>query len=251
MDATLRAELASMEPGSIIELYEIETNGRIHGVEQTFRFSGTYSQSSTLIPIIWGGTSLRPNYYSPIPIEAEGFAYNGKGVLPTPTLRLGNVDGEISAILQVVNSFTPGNDLGMAKFKRIRTLARFLDGANFDGGVNPYGTPSPAVTFPDEIYYFDKKKLECRDYVEFEMVSAFDLAGERGPRRQCLKLCTFVLGGDGCGYNGPNYFDENDNPVASSDLSVCGQRLTSCRLRHGPGAELPYGGYPGIGNYNA
>jgi len=246
MDATLRAELASMEPGSIIELFEIETNCRIHGVDQTFRFSNTYSASSTVIPVIWAGNS-----YWPITIEADGFAYDGKGVLPTPTLRLGNVNGEISAILNEVNAFTPGNDLGLAKFTRIRTLARFLDAANFDDGVNPYGTPNPTATFPPEIYYFDKKELECRDVVEFKMESAFSLVGERGPRRQCLKHCTFVLGGDGCGYNGPNFFDENNNPVASAELSVCSQTLTGCRLRHGEGAELPYGGYPGIGNYNA
>jgi lambda family phage minor tail protein L len=241
----LRAELASMEPSSIIELFEIQTSTRIHGVDRVFRFSATVNATYSLGPVIWGG-----NAYGPFPITAEGFSYSGKGTLPRPTLRLGNVDGAITAILAEVNAFNPGNDLCQAKFTRIRTLARFLDGANFPTGTNPYGTPDPTASFPPEIYFIDQKALETRDIVEFALVARYDLAGIRGPKRQCLKRCSWIYKGDGCGYSGSAYFDENDNPVATAGQDVCGKRLNSCKLRFGVNAELPYGGFPGIGNYN-
>ena len=40
--------------------------------------------------------------------------------------------------------------------------------------------------FPQEIYYIDRKVMESRTMVEFELASAFDLAGVRVPKSQCL-----------------------------------------------------------------
>ena len=51
-----------------------------------------------------------------------------------------------------------------------------------------------------------------------------------------------------CGYTGTNYFDANNNAVGSASLDVCGKRLSSCQVRFGTNAELPYGSYPGIGS---
>jgi lambda family phage minor tail protein L len=240
----LRAELASLEPSSIIELYEIETCARLHGADEVYRFTSTVNATYGLGTIQWNTYE-----YWPFPIEAEGFSYSGKGTLPRPTVRVANSEGAITSILAEVNAFNPGNDLIGAKFTRIRTLARFLDGANFTSGTNPYGTPDPLSTLPDEVFYVDRKSLETRQLVEFELVARYDLTGIRAPKRQCLKRCGWIYRGDGCGYMGNNYFDENDNQVAASE-DKCGQRLTSCKARFGENAELPYGGYPGIGNYN-
>jgi lambda family phage minor tail protein L len=240
----LRAELASLEPSSIIELYEIETSARLHGANEVYRFTSTVNATYGLSTIQWNTYE-----YWPFPIEAEGFSYSGKGTLPRPTVRVANPEGAITSILAEVNAFNPGNDLIGAKFTRIRTLARFLDGANFTGGTNPYGTPDPLSTMPDEVFYIDRKSLETRELVEFELVARYDLTGIRAPKRQCLKRCGWIYRGDGCGYDGTNYFNENDTPVTASE-DKCGQRLTSCKARFGENAELPYGGYPGIGNYN-
>ena len=240
----LRAELASLEPSSIIELYEIETSARLHGINEIYRFTSTVNATYGLGTIQWNTYE-----YWPFPIEAEGFSYSGKGTLPRPTVRVANTQGAITAILAEVNAFNPGSDLIGAKFTRIRTLARFLDGANFTGGVNPYGTPDPLSTMPDEVFYVDRKSLETPEVVEFELVARYDLTGIRAPKRQCLKRCGWIYKGDGCGYAGTNYFDENDAPVTESE-DKCGQRLTSCKARFGESGELPYGGYPGIGNYN-
>jgi len=74
--------------------------------------------------------------------------------------------------------------------------------------------------------------------------------GVRAPKRQCIaNICQWVYRSTECGYTGTNYFDTNDVPVASSANDVCGKRLTSCKLRFGATAELPYGSFPGIGAY--
>jgi lambda family phage minor tail protein L len=240
----LRAELASLEPSSIIELYEIEASARLHGANEVYRFTSTVNATYGLGAIQWNTYK-----YWPFPIEAEGFSYSGKGTLPRPTVRVANPEGAITSILAEINAFNPGNDLIGAKFTRIRTLARFLDGANFTGGTNPYGTPDPLSTMPDEVFYIDRKSLETREVVEFELVARYDLTGIRAPKRQCLKRCGWIYRGDGCGYTGTNYFNESDVAVTASE-DKCGQRLTSCQARFGGNAELPYGGFPGIGNYS-
>jgi phage-related protein len=39
--------------------------------------------------------------------------------------------------------------------------------------------------------------------------------------------------------------------VLNASQDVCGKRVDSCKLRFGQNAELPFGGYPGIGTYFA
>lgn len=240
----LREELASLQPSSIIELFELHTVKKIHGVDKVWRFSSTVNATYGMGTILWGG-----NQFWPFPIEAEGFSYNGKGALPRPTVRVGNAQGAITDILNEVNEFTPSNDLQGAEFRRIRTLARFLDHENFEGGTNPYGEPDPLSTFPEEVFYVDQKTVECRDFVEFSLAARYDLAGMQGPKRQALRRCTWTYRGDGCGYDGDQYFDENDEKVDSRDEDVCGKKLRSCRARFGHKSLLPYGGFPGLGNY--
>jgi lambda family phage minor tail protein L len=121
-----------------------------------------------------------------MPIQAEGFSFN-KGQLPRPTLTVSNALGTITAILLNVNSITTGNDLTGATVTRIRTLARYLDGANFAGNTNPLGTPDPTAEFPQEIYKIDRKSAENREVVSFELAAVFDLAGVRAPKRQCTR----------------------------------------------------------------
>jgi len=106
---------------------------------------------------------------------------------------------------------------------------------NFPGGVNPYGTPDPTAEFPREIYYVDRKTVETRDVIEFELGAAFDLAGVRAPKRQCVSnICQWVYRSTECGYAEASYYDENDQPVTSAAADVCGKKLSSCETRFLP-----------------
>lgn len=194
----------TLEP--IIELFELELNQTLHGASTVYRWhSGASSNDNA--DITFGG-----NAYLRLPIEADGFEYSAgqNSSLPRPTLRVSNLFGTVTSILLEVNETTVGNDLTGAKLTRIRTLARYIDAGNFgannilttaddfelqleDGeGIqveniaNPFGTPDSTQRFPDEIYYVDRKSLENRDVVEFELASVFDLAGVKLPKRQVL-----------------------------------------------------------------
>jgi lambda family phage minor tail protein L len=89
--------------------------------------------------------------------------------------------------MATVNTTTPFNDLQGAKFVRIRTLSQFLDAANFPSNINPFGTPDSTAELPQEIYFINRKIVENRDIVQFELVSALDLQGVRAPKRQVTR----------------------------------------------------------------
>ena len=257
--------LQEIAPGAIIELFTLELNTLQHGVTETYRFHAGSSLNSNG-QVTWAG-----NAYLRFPVEADGFQYNGSGQLPRPTLRIANLTGTITALLLTLPSGIEG-----AKVTRIRTLARYLDAVNFlnlqdlttesgdilttqnndtisgyaVSGVSPY-TPDPTAAFPAEVYYIDRKSSETRDVIEFELAAAFDLAGVRAPKRQCLTICPWVYRSTECSYTGSSYFDENDGAVATLALDKCGKRLSSCKARFGDVAALPFGGFPGVGAYTA
>jgi lambda family phage minor tail protein L len=235
------SDLQAISPSAIIELFTLELNALQHGVTTTYRFHAGTSLNSNG-ELVWAGNS-----YTRFPVEAEGFAYEGKGSLPRPKIRCSNILGTITSILLSLPAGLEG-----AKVTRIRTLARYIDAVNFPGGVNPYGTPDPTAEFPREVYYVDRKAAETRDVVEFELAAAFDLIGVRAPKRQCISnICQWVYRSAECGYTGTNYFNESDQSVASAAQDVCGKRLNSCKVRFGANAELPFGSFPGVGTYFA
>jgi phage-related protein len=254
----ISGDLQAPDPSAIIELFELQLFANIHGVNDIYRFhAGTNLVNNG--EVVWKG-----NPYLRFPVEADGFEYTGQGALPRPKIRISNILGSITAIL-----LSMPNGLEAAKVTRIRTLGRYLDAVNFPSGilltedsfallleddgsillepVNP--NEDTSAEFPREIYYIDRKSAENREIVEFELASVFDLAGVRAPKRQCIaNICQWVYRSSECGYTGTNYFDANNNAVGSASLDVCGKRLSSCQVRFGTNAELPYGSYPGIGS---
>ena len=180
------SETQSINPGSIIEMFELTTDAALHGSATTYRFHDgsnpiAYGNANSNGNIVWNG-----NTYIAVPLEADGFKY-ANGQLPRPTLTISNVTNLITAILLNVNVVTPGNDLTGAVVTRVRTLARFLDAVNFTGGTNPYGTPDPTAEYAKEIYKIDRKSAENRAVVQFELAAAFDLENIRIPLRVCTK----------------------------------------------------------------
>ena len=171
-------DLSKINPTSVIELFTLTFKTALHGANTVYRFHSGSNETNQ--NIVWAGNS-----YTRFPIVAEGFAFQ-RGQLPRPKIIVSNAFGTISAILQSVNTVTVGNDLTGATVTRIRTLARFIDNANFTGN-NPFGTPDPNAEFPREIYSVDRKATETREVVEFELAAVFDLAGVRVPKRQCTR----------------------------------------------------------------
>lgn len=215
------SELQKIAPSSIIELFELQLNVLQHGVNETYRFHAGASLNSN-DDLVWGG-----NDYLRLPLEADGFEYSGNGQLPRPKIRVSNVLGTITAVL-----LTLPDGLEGAKVTRIRTLARYLDAVNFPGATNPFGTPDPTAEFPREIYYIDRKTAETRDVIEFELSAAFDMAGVRAPKRQCVaSICQWKYRSAECGYTGTVYYKADDTPTLLASEDACGKRLSSCEAR--------------------
>ena len=231
--SSVYAEMAVLEPNAIIELFELHLVAELHGSSDIYRWhNGTNADVS-------GNITWNSNAYTRQPIIAQGFEYANTGTLPRPTLTVNNLAGTITALLLVVNATTAGNDLGGAKVKRIRTLKKFLDGQ---------GTADPYATFPEEIWFVDRKTKEDRNEVAFDLASKFDQPGQKLPKRQLIaNICQWEYRSSECSYTGSNYFDVNDSSVGSLAADRCGKRLSSCKKRFGENGELPFGSYPSVG----
>ena len=178
VNSAVFSNLQSINPSAIIELFTLQLNTALHGANTIYRFhSGSNLNANGRI--VWAG-----NEYLRFPIQATGFAFQ-KGQLPRPKISISNATNLISAILLNVNETTAGNDLTGATVTRIRTLAKFIDAANFADGTN--ATAEPNAEFPREVYSIDRKATETREVVEFELAAPTDLAGVRIPKRQCTR----------------------------------------------------------------
>ena len=191
------AELQKPNPSNIVELFQLELNTTMHSISQTYYFhNGTNTNENS--NIIFDNIE-----YTRMPIEAEGFEYNGKQT-PRPSLKISNILGTITTILLTLPQGLEG-----AKVTRIRTLLRYIDNTNFAGGVillengsgilqedgnsinmesgiNPFGTPDPTATFDEQVFFIDRKSAENRMEVVFELAASAEVHGVRLPKRQVL-----------------------------------------------------------------
>ena len=231
--SSVYADLSVLAPSAIIELFELRLDNTLHGSSNITRWHNGCNEGITG-GIVWDG-----NTYSSFAIQAEGFEQTSTGSLPRPTLTVANTDGLITALILDVNAVTPYNDLTGAEVRRIRTLKRYLDGE---------GTADPNAQWPVEIWYIDRKDVENRDVVKFELASKFDLAGQFVPKRQLIaNVCQWEYRSSECSYTGSNYFDEDDNSTGSLASDRCGKKVSSCKLRFGQNGQLPFGSYPSAG----
>ena len=184
------SELNKINPSSIIELFELELTVGLHipagnpnNLDTVFRFHAGANLNN------FGQIKFNNNLYQRVAVQIEGFEDTGKGTIPRPTLTFSNLGGitkdgtvmTMSDFLAIVNSTTPGNDLLDAKVTRLMPLASALDNDNFVGD-NPFGTPS-TDRLQDRIYYIDRKAVENRQVVQFELVSVLDMQNKKIPAR--------------------------------------------------------------------
>lgn len=227
---TIELDIQSLAPGTLVDLFELDTTSL--GGDKTYFHPGTNELTNN---VVWQGIT-----YTRFPIMVEGFERTGSGTMPRPKIKVANVTGAISALAYLYQ------DLVGAKVTRRRTFLKYLDAVNFTGGVNPSADPN--VGFPDEIWNVDRKSAENGIFVEFELAAAFDVAGILLPRRQCIQnVCTWKYRSAECSYTGGPVANISDVPVTTLPDDVCGKRLTSCKLRFGATAQLPFGGFPGVG----
>jgi lambda family phage minor tail protein L len=193
------AELNKINPSSIIELFELELTVNTHiaknnpqNLPTVYRFHAGANLNS------FGEIIFQSNSYQRVAVQTQGFEKNSTGVIARPTITFSNLGGIVqnpatgllitmSDFLQLVNQVTPHNDLIGAKLTRKMPLASALDNDNFlpinnNPPVNPFGTPS-ADRLRDEIFVIDRKAIENRQIVQFELTAAHDLENRLIPQR--------------------------------------------------------------------
>lgn len=188
------AELNKINPSHIIELFELEltvgkhiATGNPQGLPTVYRFHAGANLNS------FGEVIFESNLYQRVAVQTQGFEKRSTGVLTRPTITFSNLGGIVqnpatgitrtmSDFLAIVNEVTPHNDLIDAKITRKMPLASALDNANFSSGTNPFGTPS-ADRLRDEIFVIDRKAIENRQVVQFELTAAHDLENRLIPQR--------------------------------------------------------------------
>jgi len=229
---TAPPKLFDLAQDALVELYEVDAS-TIGGTVYRFAQNDVYGA-----PVIWQG-----NTFSPFPLIASGFERKSNSSLPRPTLSVANVNGIISGICLATN------DLIGAKVTRIRTFRKYLDAANF-GGVNP--TANPNIELPREVWRVDRRATELRQMVTFELAAPWDVVGVKLPRRVVVQNnCVWAYRSAECGYVGGPVAKLDDTATSNPAEDFCGKRVSSCKLRFGDNAELPFGGFPGVGQTSA
>ena len=186
--------------------------------------------------IVFGGIT-----YSPLPVQFEGVQQTNHGALARPTIRVGNVNKDLTALIRTSNQL-----LG-ATLTRKRTFEKYLDNGT---------DPTPAAIFPQDVYIIERMVSMSKLEIEWELRSEIDLENVFLPKRQCLDLCShtyryysggsFVYTDATCPYTGTNYFDLEDT-ATTADLDVCSKKLNACQARFGTNTQLPFKGFPAVG----
>lgn len=94
-------------------------------------------------------------------------------------------------------------DIVGAKFSRIKTFLKYLDGANFSGNINPYNpnTGLYEIELPRDIYYIDRKTVENKNIIEYQLNTILDVENLTLPARTLYaQKCPFQYRGEGCLY---------------------------------------------------
>lgn len=210
------ADIQKLEPGAIIELYELDVRPLGGGL--------LYFHANSDQNIVFQGKT-----YQPYPIRGEGFALTSDQQ-PTPRISVMNLEGAISLMcLQY-------DDLVGAIFTRRRTFKHYLDGEP---------TANPNEEFPVDRFFVERKVSESIESVDFELTTSLDFGGVRLPRRLILaNYCSWQYRGPYCNYIGPPVATAMDEPTSDPALDRCGHRLSSCKLRQWPDGVLNFGGFP-------
>ena len=212
MSSSVISDLQKINPSAIIELFTLQLSNSLHGATTIYRFhSGSSLKENG--EIVWAG-----NTYQRFPIKAEGFAFQ-RGQLPRPTLTISNALGTITAILLSVNETTTGNDLTGATVTRIRTLAKFLDHANFPQQKTSVTTLSADPSDAETVTY-------TVTVVNVDGVNIFAINGVNNPVITLKRASTYIFDQSDSSNSGHPFAIKSDAGGAQS-TTVSGTAGTS------------------------
>lgn len=234
MSELIYKEASKLSQDVIIEMFEVDLQRLGLGI---FRFTTTSLDGAAIV--------FNGNEYKPAPIEASGFAWDGAGTMPRPSLNLASKD------LSLLNLVFDADDLVGMPVRRIKTFRKYLD----DGSH-----PGSGISFPVDHFVIERKASQSRHSLSFELSTELDQQGVKIPklmilRDTCVQTYRYWTGtqfqykGVSCPYVGDAYFKQNGEPTFNHEEDVCGKRISDCKLRFGETAVLPRLAFPGVGRY--
>lgn len=226
----------------IVELFDLDATS-VGDQVYHFTCASLVPDPSAPVPqsVLWQGNS-----YVPVPCEASGFETSGKGTLPTPHLKVANINLAFSAIAIAFN------DLLGCTVTRHRTFRRYLDGQ---------ADADPTAEFDPDVYVIDRKVTQNKIFVEWELAARIDQEGRLLPGRPVLQSAcpfryrrwtgsAFDYTNAICPYAGSSYFDINGTPVSDPALDRAGKRFATCCAKRFPSGARPFGGFPGVARFS-
>lgn len=200
------AEIFSLTPSTLVTLWEIDASTLIDetGLREYNPTAIFYFHNS--IKLTQNSIKWRDNTYIAIPIHAEGFEYSAKGSPATPKLSLTVNEHGIETLALLKSTLKRLGDLAGVKVTRRRVFAKYIDKENFPtlapSELAEKGfAPDPNMQFDPDIYYIDRKSMENKSIIEFELGSIIDIDGVKLPGRICsAKRCPFAYRGAFCNY---------------------------------------------------
>ena len=168
----------------IIDLFEIKLND----FEGYLYFHGSKNFEKNLV--------FQGKTYLYIPCEMSNLQYDSEGKQNRPTFTISNVNNFISNIIK------DRKDLLGKDFYRKKLLAKDLDSVNFDGeSKNPLGVSGFSEFISSDKFIINKKNLENKERVEFELSNVLDIDGLTCPSRKVYNnSCPWLYRGYGCNY---------------------------------------------------
>jgi lambda family phage minor tail protein L len=217
----------------LVELYDLDATNIPGG--EVYHFTPMTDGNNS--NVVWGGV-----VYVPVPIQATGFETSSEGTLPTPHIKVANVNLAFSALC------VQFKDLLGATLTRHRTFKRYLDG-------QPDADPTSELG--RDVYRINQKVYQNKIFVEWELAAVIDQEGRMLPGRTVLQVaCNFRYrrwtGTEfdythvTCPYIGDTYFDINGNVVGTPQLDVPSKRVDTCCQRRFQNVPLPTGAFPGV-----
>jgi len=228
---TIADELQSLTPSAKLRFYTVDATAL--GAPAVYRFHNYRNPLSA--NVVWQGVE-----YQAIAVEATGFETRADGSRPRPLLTVGDVFGALAAAARELD------DLRGAALTIKTTHLRFLDAVNFAGGMNAEADPD--AHYPDEVWVFDRVVSRDGSHVQWELVCPLDLEDVMLPARQVRNgICGSRYRSSECGYTGGPRATADDVVTSDMALDDCSLRVSGCKLRFGPNAELPIDFFPGVG----
>lgn len=227
----LKLELAKIEQGALLDLYEIDMRGLTNAkgeVGDIYRFyAGTNELKRA---VIWQGKT-----FEPYPIHASGFDKSGQGPSNRPMLSISNLFGIVTGIA------TQFDEAVGAVVRRRQVYMRYLDAVNFSGG-NKQADPTQEIISQ---YIIEQLSSLKHDVATFTLALPIETDNALLPARVIMAdTCTWIYRSVECGYIGGAVADEKDQPTTELKKDQCSRCTTGCAMRKN---THNFGGFVSVG----